>query len=71
MTLVTLGDSDVRMVALIDVTVAQGELPDDRPQPARRLRAHQHSGGTLEKSDQDGAAVTLTLREPAARRHQP
>src|SRR4029077_6447455 len=28
------------------------------------------AGGSLEKSDQNGATVTLTVGEPAARRHQ-
>ena len=38
MTLVTLGDSDVRMVALVDVTVVQGEPRTHRRPPAGRLR---------------------------------
>ena len=39
MTLFTLDDSDVRMVALIDVTVTQGELRTLTVQPAAGLRA--------------------------------
>jgi hypothetical protein len=70
MTLVTLGDSDVRMVALIDVTVVQGEPRTIDVQLPAGYELTSISGSTLEKSDQDGALVTLTLREPAARRHQ-
>jgi hypothetical protein len=70
MTLVTLGDSDVRMVALIDVAVAQGEPRTIDVQLPAGYELTSIAGGTLEKSDQNGTAVTLTLREPAARRHQ-
>jgi hypothetical protein len=70
MTLVTLGDSDVRMVALIDVTVVQGEPRTIEVQLPAGYELTGITGSTLEKSEQDGAAVTLTLREPAARRHQ-
>jgi hypothetical protein len=70
LTLVTLGDSDVRMVALVDVTVMQGEprTIDLRVPAGYELTGI--SGSTLDRSDQDGASVTLTLREPASRRHQ-
>jgi carboxypeptidase family protein len=70
MTLVTIGDSDVRMVALIDVTVVQGEPRTIEVQLPAGYELTGITGSTLEKSDQDGATVTLTLREPAARRHQ-
>jgi hypothetical protein len=70
MTLVTLGDSDVRMVALIDVTVVQGEprTIDIQLPPGYELTSI--AGGSLERSDQNGSTVTLTVGEPAARRHQ-
>ena len=38
-TLVTLGDSDVRMAALVDVTVVQGEPRTIEVRLPRRLRA--------------------------------
>ena len=44
MTLVTLGDSDVRMVALIDVHGRAGRAADDRSAAACGLRAHGHFG---------------------------
>ena len=51
MTLVTLGDSDVRMVALIDLTVVQGELRTVgvRLPPGYELTGI--SGSSLETSD--------------------
>jgi len=70
MTLVTLGDSDVRMVALIDVTVVQGEPRTIDIQLPAGYELTSIAGGSLEKSDQNGSTVTLTVGEPAARRHQ-
>ncbi len=70
MTLITLGDSDVRMVALIDVTVVQGEprAIDVRLPPGYELTGI--SGSSLETSDQRDRTVVLTVSDPAARRHQ-
>jgi hypothetical protein len=70
MTLVTLGDSDVRMVALIDVIVVQGEPRTIDVQLPAGYELTGISGSTLDKTEQDRAVVTLTLREPTARRHQ-
>ncbi len=70
MTLVTLGDSDVRMVALIDVTVIQGEPRTIDIQLPAGYELTSIAGGSLVKSDQNGNTVTLTVGEPAARRHQ-
>jgi hypothetical protein len=70
MTLLTLGDSDVRMVALVDVTVVQGEprTLEIRLPPGYELTSI--SGGSLAASDQRDGRVVLTVSEPAARRHQ-
>jgi len=70
MTLLTLGDSDVRMVALVDVTVVQGEprTLEIRLPPEYELTSI--SGGSLVSSDQRDGGVVLTVGEPAARRHQ-
>jgi hypothetical protein len=70
MTLLTLGDSDVRMVALVDVTVVQGEprTLEIRLPPGYELTSI--SGGSLASSDQRDGSVVLTVGEPAARRHQ-
>ena len=70
MTLVTIGDSDVRMVALIDVSVVQGELRT----AALRLPAGYEitgvSGSSLENSEQVDGGLVLTVTSPAARGHQ-
>jgi hypothetical protein len=70
MTLVTIGDSDVRMVALIDVSVVQGELRT----AALRLPAGYEvtgvSGSSLENSEQVDGGLILTVANPAARGHQ-
>ena len=70
MTLVTLDDADVRMAALVDVTVVQGEprTIELRLPPGYELTGI--SGSTLESSDQREGGVMLTLGDPAARRHQ-
>jgi hypothetical protein len=70
MTLVTIGDSDVRMVALIDVSVVQGEMRT----AALRLPAGYEitgvSGSSLENSEQVDGELVLTVVNPAARGHQ-
>jgi len=70
MTLITIGDSDVRMVALIDVSVVQGEMRT----AALRLPAGYEitgvSGSSLENSEQVDGGLVLTVANPAARGHQ-
>ena len=70
MTLVTIGDSDVRMVALIDVSVVQGELRT----AALRLPAGYEvtgiSGSSLENSEPVDGGLVLTVANQAARSHQ-
>ena len=61
MTLITVGDSDVRMVALVDVTVVSGEprTIEMRLPPGYELTGI--SGSSLESSDQRDDGVLLTL----------
>jgi hypothetical protein len=70
MTLVTIGDSDVRMVALIDLTVLQGELRTlgVRLPPGYELTGI--SGSSIENSEPADGSLTLTIGTPAARSHQ-
>ena len=70
MTLVTIGDSDVRMVALIDLTVLQGELRTlgVRLPPGYELTGI--TGSSLENSEPADDSLTLTVANPAARSHQ-
>jgi hypothetical protein len=70
MTLVTLGDSDVRMVALVDVTVVQGEPRTIEIRLPAGYELTSISGSSLESSDQREGGVMLTVGDPAARRHQ-
>ena len=70
MTLVTLGDSDVRMVALVDVTVVQGDPRnvEVRLPPGYELTGM--SGSSLESTERRDDIVVLTVGDPTARRHQ-
>jgi hypothetical protein len=70
MTLVTLGDSDVRMVALIDVTVLQGELRTLGVRLPTGYELTGVSGSSLENSEPADEGLTLTIANPAARSHQ-
>jgi hypothetical protein len=70
MTLVTLGDSDVRMVALIDLTVLQGELRTLGVRLPAGYELTGVSGSSLENSEPSDGNLTLTIANPAARSHQ-
>ena len=70
MTLVTLGDSDVRMVALIDLTVVQGDAKNIEARLPAGYELTGISGSSLESSDRREGAVLLTVGDPTARRHQ-
>jgi hypothetical protein len=70
MTLVTLGDSDVRMVALIDLTVLQGELRTLGVRLPTGYELTSVSGSSLENSEPSEDGLTLTIANPAARSHQ-
>ena len=70
MTLITLDDTDVRMVALIDVTVTQGELRTMTVKLPRDYELQSVTGSTLEDSNPVGDEVILTIGNTAARSHQ-
>src|SRR5688572_11935884 len=70
MTLVTLGDSDVRMVALIDLTVLQGELRTLGVRLPTGYELTGVSGSSLENTEPTDEGLTLTIANPAARSHQ-
>ncbi len=70
MTLITIGDSDVRMVALIDVTVVQGELRTAFVRLPSGYELTGISGSSLETSEPRGGGVALSIGDPAARSHQ-
>jgi hypothetical protein len=70
MTLLTLGDSDVRMVALIDLSVVQGEPRTIELRLPAGYELTSIAGGSLETSSPRDGIVALSVSDPTARRHQ-
>jgi hypothetical protein len=70
MTLITIGDSDVRMVALIDVSVVQGELRTVAVRLPAGYGISGISGSSLENSEPVDGGLVLTVGNQAARSHQ-
>jgi hypothetical protein len=70
LTLITIGDSDVRMAALVDITVVQGELRTlgVRLPPGYELTGV--TGNSLESSEPRNGGLLITVGDPAVRRHQ-
>ncbi len=69
-TLVTIGEADVRLLTLLDVTVVQGEpLQMDLALPAG-YEMISASGTSLERTENHPDRVTLFVMNPAQRRHQ-
>jgi Carboxypeptidase regulatory-like domain len=69
-TLITLGDSDVRMVTLIDVNVAQGEL---RTLPVKIPAGYELtgiSGSSIETTESRDGTVVIAVADPSQRSHQ-
>src|SRR6266404_5089040 len=68
--MITVGDAQIRMAALCDVTVTQGELAELKlPIPAG-FEFVEATGSTLESSEAKSGELLLKLREPARRAHQ-
>jgi hypothetical protein len=70
LTLVTLGESDVRMTALIDVDVAQGEMRTLTVRVPQGYQLQSITGASLEDTAHTGDEVLLTIANPSARSHQ-
>jgi carboxypeptidase family protein len=67
---VSVGDSQLRITALCDVNVIQGEAAEFKmPLPAG-YELTTASGNTLESSDVSGNVLTLRVHDPARRSHQ-
>lgn len=67
---ISVGDSQLRVTALCDVTVIQGEAAEFKvPLPAG-FEVTAASGNTLESSDVSGDTLTLRVHDPAKRNHQ-
>ena len=69
MTLVTIGDSDVRMVALVDVTVVQGDRARSRSVSCRLRADWACRARRWRPSDQREGGLVLNV-DPVPRRHQ-
>lgn len=68
--LVTIGDADVRMVALVEITVVRGEPDRFELQIPEGYEVSSITGSSLDTSDVRGRAISLVVREPSRRRHQ-
>jgi len=69
-TVVSVGDSQLRLTALCDVTVIQGEASEFRmPMPAG-FELTEVTGTTLDSSEIQSDVLVLRVREPARRNHQ-
>jgi hypothetical protein len=68
--LVTIGEADIRLLALIDVTIVQGEPSsiEVRLPPGYELVGV--TGSSLERSDPQGDRVVLSVTPATRRRHQ-
>jgi hypothetical protein len=67
---VSVGDSQMRLTALCDLTVIQGEAAEFKlPLPAG-YELTTASGNTLESSDVSGDTIILRVHDPARRTHQ-
>ena len=69
-TLVTIGDADVRLVSLLDLTVVQGEPTEIEVRLPAGYELAGITGGSLERSEQQGQRLTLVVATPSRRRHQ-
>ena len=69
-TVVSVGDSQVRLTAYCDVTVIQGEAAEFKMALPAGYDLTAASGTTLESSDVTNATLTLTVHDPSKRNHQ-
>ena len=68
--LVTIGESDLRLTSIIDITVVRGEPRTFGVQVPAGYEMTGATGSTLESADPQGNVITLTVRGAAERRHQ-
>src|SRR5262245_32225023 len=69
-TVVSVGDSQLRVMALCDLTIVQGEAQEFKiPLPAG-FELTEVTGSTLESNEVQSDTLILRVREPAKRNHQ-
>jgi hypothetical protein len=69
-TLVTIGDAEIRLLSLLDVTIVQGEPGQIEVQIPAGYEFAGVTSGSLERSEQEANKVVLFVSSPARRRHQ-
>jgi len=69
-TLVTVGESDVRLASLFDVNVLQGQPEQIDLQVPEVFDEVSVSGGSVENAGQQGSRLALAIREASRRSHQ-
>src|SRR6266568_5183658 len=67
---VSIGDSQLRITALCDVTVIQGEAAEFRMPLPPGFELTEVNGTTLDSFAEDAGFLVLKVREPARRNHQ-
>ena len=68
--LITIGDGDLRLSSLVDVTVVRGEPREFQIELPAGYEATSVTGATLDRFNVNGRTVSVTVREPERRRHQ-
>ncbi len=68
--LITIGDGDLRLSSLADITVVRGEPRDFQIELPAGYEATSVTGATLDRFTVNGRIVSLAVREPERRRHQ-
>jgi hypothetical protein len=69
-TLVSVGDTELRVTALCDVKVTQGEPNEFRVALPAGFEVAEVSGSTLDSSETQSGTLILRVREPSRRAHQ-
>jgi hypothetical protein len=69
-TVVSVGDSQLRLTALCDVTVIQGEAAEFRMPLPPGFELTEATGSTLDSKETEAGVLILKVREPTRRNHQ-
>jgi Carboxypeptidase regulatory-like domain len=69
-TVVSVGDSQLRLTALCDLTVVQGEAGEFRMPLPSGFELTEVTGSTLDSSDTESGVLILRVREAGRRNHQ-
>ncbi len=69
-TLVSVSEADIRIAALVDITVVQGEPPQFQMEVPTGFEITGASGATVESSEFESGVLTLKVTSPAQHSHQ-